>query len=141
MQTVRDESGSVYVLLKRSSDTSRVRDPRTGEERYLPTDELELVDGRSPLESVASGVSESVRRVLSATHDDRSLGLLLSIADDGPVSVVWLLEETTLCESDLHGLLAEFRAAGLVTETDVDGRRRYKATATLEEAAELLRHH
>ena len=35
MQTVRDADGETYLLVKRSGDSSRVRDPGTGEERYV----------------------------------------------------------------------------------------------------------
>jgi len=37
MRSVRDESGTHYLLLKRSGDSSRVRDPETGEEQYFRT--------------------------------------------------------------------------------------------------------
>jgi hypothetical protein len=139
MRTVRDESGKRYILVKESSESSRVRDPETGEERHLANDRLEPVDGESPLATAARAVPESVRTVLAAAHDDRALGLLLEIDERGPVDVRTLLAETDLCESDLHGLLAEFRAAGLITETDVDGIRGYEPTATAEEALVALR--
>jgi DNA-binding PadR family transcriptional regulator len=32
------------------------------------------------------------------------------------------------CESDLHGLLAELQAAGLITESQVAGERGYEVT-------------
>ncbi|MFY4816290.1 DUF7346 family protein, partial [Haloarcula sp. AONF1] len=34
MQTVRDGDGETYLLVKRSAESSRVRDPATGAERY-----------------------------------------------------------------------------------------------------------
>jgi len=140
MQTVRDADGERYLLVKRSTDSSRVRDPETGAERYLPNDELRFgPDGESPLSVAASGVPEPVRRVVSAAHDDRSLGLLVELADRGPLSAVELLETYDLCESDLHGLLAEFRAAGLLVEATVHGERGYDATAVTERAVAALR--
>lgn len=139
MRTVRDGDGTRYLLVTESGESSRVRNPRTGEERYLPNDELETVDGASPLEAAACGVPSSTRTALSAVRDDRSLGLLIEVVDDGPLSVTELLDGYDLCESDLHGLIAEFRAAGLVTEADVAGRRGYAATETAEEAVAHLR--
>ena len=129
MRTVRDEGGNRYLLLKRSSDSSRVRDPETGEERHLPNDALEVVDGESPLETASRVVPEPVRTVASAVHDNRSLGLLLEIEARGPVNVRVLLNAYDLCESDLHGLLAEFRAAGLIREVEVSDGRGYETTA------------
>lgn len=139
MRTVRDASGKRYLLVKRSADSSRVRDPETGEERHLPNDGLEPAGGESPLAVAAGGVPAPVRRVLTAVHDDRSLGLLLELVDRGPLPAVDLLDSYDLCESDLQGLLAEFRAADLVAETRVAGSRGYEATATTAEAAASLR--
>ncbi|WP_459190987.1 DUF7346 family protein [Halosimplex sp. J119] len=128
MRTVRDESGRRYLLLKESSDASRVRDPETGEERHVANDRLEPVEGESPLETASRAVPEPVRAVASAVHDDRSLGLLLEIDARSPVAVQTLMAAVDLCESDLHGLLTEFRAAGLIVETDVAGVRGYETT-------------
>jgi DNA-binding IclR family transcriptional regulator len=72
--------------------------------------------------------------VLSAAHNDRSLGLLVELDTRGPLSVHELLDAYDLCESDLHGLLGEFRAAGLIEEAEVTGRRGYDATETTSEA-------
>lgn len=128
MQTVRDDAGNHYLLLKRSGESSKVRDPETGEETYLDNDEFEVVEGESPLETAAGGVSASVRRILTAVPDERALGLLLELDAHGPFSVRYLLDAYDLCESDLHGLLAEFRAAGLLTEARVAGERGYETT-------------
>lgn len=138
MQTVRDDDGKRYVLVKRSGDSSRVRDPATGEERYLPNDDLTF-EGVSPLVAAASGVADPVRRAVTAVHDERSLGLLVELVDRDAVSVVALLDAYDLCESDLHGLLGEFRAAGLLTETTVHGERGYAATEAAREAVAALR--
>jgi len=127
MRTVRDEDGTVYVLRKESGESSLVEDPETGERRHLPNEELEPVDGESPLATASRAVPEAVRAVVTATHDERALGLLLEIDARGPVDVRSLMGYD-LCESDLHGLLAEFRAAGLVVETDVAGARGYETT-------------
>jgi hypothetical protein len=139
MRTVRDTEGRRYLLLKSSGDSSRVRDPESGAERYLPNEDLEPVEGTAPLVAAASGVPASVRRVMTAVHDERSLGLLIEVADRGPVTVVELLDAYELCESDLHGLLGEFRAAGLLAETDVGGQRGYEATETARDAVDHLR--
>jgi hypothetical protein len=62
---------------------------------------------------------------------DRALGLLAEVRRRDPVSVRTLLDDYALCESDLHGILAEFRAAGLLAETRVAGERGYETTPTL----------
>jgi hypothetical protein len=137
MRSVRDESGSRYVLLKRSGESSLVRDPETGEERYIENQKLDPLDGEPPLETAARAVPESVRTILSAARGDRALGLLVDLDARGPLAVRTLLDTTDLCESDLHGTVAEFRAAGLVAETRVAGERGYETTET---AAEGLTH-
>ena len=65
--------------------------------------------------------------------------LLVELADRGPVPVVDLLGAYDLCESDLHGLLTEFRAAGLIEETPVFGERGYDATDLARDAVDELR--
>jgi len=139
MQTVRDAAGETYLLVKRSAESSRVRDPVTGEERYVDNDELRVVDGESPLATAASGVPAPVRRTFGAVRDDRSLGLLAVVVDEGPIAAIDLLDAADMCESDLHGTLSEFRAAGLIDEATVAGQRGYEATAIAVDAMGLLR--
>ena len=138
MQTVRDAAGDRYLLVKRSAESSRIRDPDTGEEEYRPNDALTF-ESTAPLSVRAAAVPEPVRRVVAAAHDDRSLGLLIELADRGPLPATELLATTDLCESDLHGLLTEFRAAGLAAETSVHGERGYDATDAAREAVASLR--
>jgi hypothetical protein len=138
MRTVEDETGDRYLLLKESAETSLVRDPTTGERRHLDNDSVEVVEGESPLVTAAGGVPAELRTLVSAAHDERALGLLLEIDRRGPVGVRALLAYD-LCESDLHGLLAEFRAAGLVTERSVDGERGYDTTESAVDALARLR--
>ena len=139
MQTVRDADGETYLLVKRSAESSRVRDPATGAERYVDNDELSVVDGESSLATAASGIPASVRRTMRAVHDDRSLGLLAVVVDEGPIAVIELLDTADMCESDLHGTVTELRAAGLIDEVDVGGRRGYAATDAASDALERLR--
>lgn len=139
MRTVRDDEGERYLLVKRSSESSLVRDPDTGAERYLSNADLTIDDEASALATAAEAVPASVRRVLTATPNDRALGLLVELADRGPLGVRTLLDAYDLCESDLHGLLAEFRAAGLIAETRVAGERGYEATETTVDAVARLR--
>jgi len=139
MQTVVDADGTQYLLVKRSSDASLVRNPETGTKQYIDNDQLSVVDGESPLITAAAAVDPAVRRLLTATHDDRSLGLIVELVDRGPCSTLALLDGYGLCESDLHGLVGEFRAAGLVQEATVQGRRGYDATALARQAVDQLR--
>ena len=137
MRTVEDETGRRYLLVKRSGDSSLVRDVESGEERYLPNDELTQRDGIDPLAAAAGAVPDSVRRLLTAVHDDRGLGLVIALARQ-PRSARALLEATDLCESDLLGLLSELRAAGMVVEATVDGERGYEATEEARRAVDAL---
>lgn len=139
MRTVTDESGTRYLLLKRSGESSLVRDPDSGEERYLDNGELSPAEGESVLETAATEVDEPIRRLMSAVHDDRTLGLLFVLESGGPLSARELLGIDALCESDLHGTFAELRAAGLIEERDVSGERGYGTTALATEALSSLR--
>lgn len=133
---VVEHDGSRYLLVKRSSESSRVRDPGTGEEKYFPTDELTAVDD-GPLETAAAAVPDPVRALVAATHGNRGLGLLVELSH-GPVAVRELMGRYDLCESDALGMVTEFRAAGLVAETRVGGERGYELTETGETAVEAL---
>jgi len=139
MRRVRDESGTRYLLLAESEESSRVRNLETGEEGYLPNAALEPVDGEPPLVAAAGTVPAPVRTLLTAVRDERELGLLVELDARGGVAVRDLLADCDLCESDLHGILAEFRAAGLVAETEVGGERGYRTTETASEALGHLR--
>lgn len=138
MQTVTDDDGRRLLLVKRSSESSLVRDPDTGEESYRPNESLSAVDD-PPLAAAADGLAGPVRRAVLACPDDRALGLLVELVDRGPTAAETLTAAYDLCESDLHGLLAEFRAAGLVAETEVAGERGYRTTETASDAIACLR--
>ncbi|CCQ35893.1 HTH domain protein [Natronomonas moolapensis 8.8.11] len=133
-----DYRGDRYLLLKQSDESSLVRDPETGDERYLPNDEL-TATGDSPLTVAARTVPDPQRRLLGAVHSEQILGLLVELSDRGPLSVRELLGRYDLCESDLHGRVGELRAAGLVREADVAGERGYGTTELAEEALSALR--
>ncbi len=137
MRTV-EHRGDRFLLLKQSGDSSLVRDPETGAEQYLPNEEL-TVTGESPLVAAASVVDAPERRILTAVHSERMLGLLLELDSDGPISVREILGRYDLCESDLHGRIAELRAAGLVQEADIGGERGYAATDLAGEGLSALR--
>jgi hypothetical protein len=139
MRTVADADGNRFVVRKVSGDSLLVADPESGRERYVDRDAVSDVDGESVLETVAAGVPEPTRRVLTAVHDDESLGLLLEFVDRGPLAVVTLVNEYDRCESDLHGLLAEFRAAGLLTDASIAGERGYDATDLARDGVAHLR--
>ncbi|WP_338727964.1 hypothetical protein [Haladaptatus sp. DJG-WS-42] len=139
MQTVTDDTGRRLLLIAESSDASRVRDPETGEEFYVENDRLSHVSGESTFETLARTVPEPVRKLLSATRNDWALGLLIHLEDSGPIAARELMETDDKCESTLYGTMSEFRAAGLVEETDVFGERGYKTTARTTEALQQLR--
>ncbi|GAA0199167.1 hypothetical protein ACFFQF_15840 [Haladaptatus pallidirubidus] len=138
MRTVRDESGHRYLLLKQSGESSLVRDPQTGDESYLENDRLTPVEGESSLETAAKRVPSPARRILTAVHDDRALGLLVELSDCQGLSVRKIISDYDICESDLHGLLAEFRAAGLIRECRVAGERGYELTDVATKGLESL---
>lgn len=138
MQTVTDENGDRLLVVKRADEATLVRDPRTGEESYRPNETLTATDD-APLSTAADAVNPAVRRAVLACPDDRALGLLVELADRGPTAAETLTAAYDLCESDLSGLLAEFRVAGLLRETTVAGRPGYEPTEDCRRAVERLR--
>lgn len=139
MRTVRDDDGAVYVVLKESADSTLVRDPATGEERHLPNDALEPAGGTSTLDALATTVPADARTVVRACHADWHLGLLVALRDHGPLAARDALGRFDVCESDLLGAFTEFRAAGLVEETDVHGDGGYRLTDAGESGVDALR--
>lgn len=138
MRTVRDDEGDTYLLEKRSGETSLVRDPETGERRYVENDTIEPA-GEDPLAVAARGVPAELRRVCRVVHDDAILGLLLDLDERGPTAIRDLLGRYERCESDLNGLLAELVAAGVLAETEVAGERGYRVTEGTSDALAVLR--
>ncbi|MDQ2049138.1 hypothetical protein RBH26_01440 [Natronolimnohabitans sp. A-GB9] len=138
MKTVQDDTGRRYLLLKRSEHASLVRDPQSGNECYVQNDRLEDVD-ESALELAAQTVDDPVRALLTNVHDETTLGLLIELADRGPLGVRTLLDSYDICESDLHGRLTVLSAAGLLEEPDVAGERGYRTTADCDRALEVVR--
>ena len=127
MQTVRDDAGRRYLLLKASAEACLVRDPDTGEERYVENERLTRID-RSPLVTAAERLPTETRRELASAPGERGLGLLSELDRRGPLAVRTLLADYDVCESDLHGMLGELRAAGAIKETSVAGERGYDLT-------------
>ncbi|MHC3438757.1 DUF7346 family protein [Natrialbaceae archaeon A-gly3] len=138
MRTVRDEEGTRYLLLKRSSSASLVRNPVTGETRYLENERLTAEDDVSDLETIAAAVDDPVRRLLVSVHDEETLGLLIDLSERGPTAARTLLDRYDFCESDLHGRLAECVAAGLLEEADVYGERGYRVTDGCRRGLEVI---
>lgn len=136
---VRDGAGTRYLLVKQSDESSLVRNPETGERQYLPTEELEPVDSESAVETAVRAVPDDVVTLLTAVPDERALALVLDLDAEGPIAVRTLLSMFDFCESDLHGLLVELQAAGLITETTVIGERGYETTEAASAALEHIR--
>ncbi len=121
MRPVKDSSGRRYVLCGTQGPESLVWNPRTNEMCYLKTEEIR------PLQPTE--LSENV------TPPDL---LLAFVHRRGPLDVRTLSSQTTFCESDLHGLLAELRTAGLLRETTIADERAYETTPAYQPAERLL---
>lgn len=132
--------GDRYLLLKRSTSSSLVYDPVSGDRRYLPNHELDISD-----KSGHGGSEESLLNripelgALGSIADDATLEILFEIETNGPLPARDLLGRIDCCESDLHGIISELRAAELVTEIDLPGGRGYQTTARASEALDRSR--
>lgn len=77
---------------------------------------------------------DAVVTLVAAVPDEHALALLLELDAEGPLAVRTLLARTDLCESDLHGRLAELRAGGLIEERKIAGERGYATSETASDA-------
>ncbi len=127
MRAVVDGAGDRFLLLTAADDVTLLRDVGTGDRHRRPTADLTPL-AASPLATVTEPVPEPPPSPLDRAPSTRGLCLLLELHAAGPRSVRGLLAETALCESDLHGLVADLRAGGLVRETTVAGERGYALT-------------
>jgi hypothetical protein len=120
MRVVTD--GDRYYILQRVfGDDCHVRTLPSGETTTMLAASLSPADIEAALETVDDGLADE--RVGS----NAAAGLLLELVVDGPASARGLLDRFDVCESDLHGTVAELRAAGLLEPTTVHGQRGYRA--------------
>lgn len=91
------------------------------------------------LAAATGELPDALTQLLVGVPNEQALGLLLDVDSHGPLAVRTMLSRYDTCESDLHGLLAECRVAGLLGETTVAGERAYQTTETASEALALLR--
>jgi hypothetical protein len=139
VQPVRDEDGNRLLLRKDSGDSALVYDPASGTERHVERSTLTPIESPPLSATAATAIPDDVRQLLLATPNERALGLLVTLADRGPLSVRTLLTDTTVCESDLNGLLASLTAAGVIEESTVGGERGYALADQPRRALEQIR--
>lgn len=133
---VRDSDGRRYVMDTEGPDTSRVWSLETGTIRQVPTADLEPVDGQASLEAIAQSIEPTDDSSLDAAPNTAALGLLVELDRRGPMAVRAMLSEYDICESDLHGILGELTAAGLLEKDLVTGMRGYSLTDEARDAIE-----
>jgi|AntRauTorcE11898_2_1112593.scaffolds.fasta_scaffold33982_2 hypothetical protein len=109
-----------YVLQRIVDDDCHVRTLPSGETTTMPTASLSPADTDAALGTVDDNLVDDV-------GSNAAAGLLLELVVDGPTSARGLLDRFDVCESDLHGTVAELRAAGLIEPTTVYGERGYRA--------------
>jgi len=127
MRAVVDAAGRRSLLLRENGEQALLRDVGTGDQRTVPLEDVESIDA-APLETLTGDLPDPLPTPLDRAPTDRALALLVELHVAGPRPVRALLDDTTLCESDLHGLVGDLRVAGLVTETAVGGDRGYGLT-------------
>ena len=127
MRAVVDAAGRRSLLLREHGEQAVLRDVETGERRTASLEDLASLDG-GPLGTLVTDVPPSLPSPLDRAPTDRALALLVELHVAGPRPVRDLLADTTLCESDLHGLVGDLRAAGLVQDEPVAGERGYDLT-------------
>lgn len=131
MRVATDPDGDRRLVVTVSGDRCLVRDPETGAETWLPRAEL-TITGEAPLVAAAAALPEGT--LPEGPHPRRARGLVALLVADGPTPVRELLGTTECCESALHGVVADLRAAGLLAATTVAGERAYAATERAHEA-------
>lgn len=135
MDCVYGPDGAFALVVGRDGDRVRLREPATGQTRLVPTGEFDPVDV-DPLVFVARAIGGS-----PLGSDERTVGLLAELVDRGPTTARALLADYDACESDVQGMLAELRVAGLIEGTRVAGVPGYSVTedgrATVERRREM----
>lgn len=127
MRIVRDQTGTHYVVLSATESVCRLREIRSGAEVTRQCESLQPADPAAAL--AATGVdADGVDTVTSAARTSRAIGLLVELDAAGPLAVRTILDRFDVCESDLHGMVTELRAAGLLEPTTVYGERGYRVT-------------
>ncbi|MEF8974993.1 MAG: hypothetical protein V5A21_02045 [Halapricum sp.] len=128
MRVVRDEEGSYYVLQDSDGETCRIREVTTATLTTRPCAELSPITAADVLG--ADGLAGAIGSI-------RALALLIELDVSGPTSARGLLDRFDVCESDLHGVTAQLRTAGLIEQTTVHGERGYRVTERASDALEL----
>ena len=125
MVIIEDRAGTSYVLLKRSTEASLVRNLETGSIQYLPTSAFARVttDDRTADSKVALATNFQHRIPNAAAHE-----LITMLYDTGPSSVRVLLNETTLCERDFFAVTRELVLGDVLEPTDIAGEQGYALT-------------
>lgn len=118
--------GDRHLLLERAGKACLLYHPGTGDRFTVPLWALDAVPEEPTLVTAGRGV-EPGADLQAAAPGRRAVGLVAELDRRGPTPVRELLDYD-LCESDLHGLLAELTAAGLLAETSVGGERGYRVT-------------
>ncbi|MFB6185897.1 MAG: hypothetical protein ABEI86_03400 [Halobacteriaceae archaeon] len=138
MQPVKHTSDKVYLLIKESKHSSKVRHPKTGEITHLPNEELEKL-GQSPLKIATDPIPDNVIFLITNVHSHEGMGLLIELYTRGPVPTKRLLDDYQMCESNLNALLNDLKVGNLIQETEIHNEPGYKLTSKTEHAlAHLL---
>lgn len=138
MKTGRGPDGRQLLVVGRTDGELRVRDPATGSEETVPAEQVDRLD-REPLAVVRDAVTDGLDEGRPIGTDDRTVGLAVEFVDRGPTPVRRLTASYDACESDLNGMVAELRVAGLIEATSLAGQPAYRATASAEQLAARLR--
>ena len=115
---VEDNNGNHYRLVKASEQSWLVKDIDCGQYRFIDADELHIVHMPTRDNATDTGRFDAGNPIREVQQ----------IIEQGPISVVSLLDRTILCESTLHATLWALRSAGTVEECTVDGRRGYRSS-------------
>ena len=115
---VKDKTGTHYRLVKASEQSWLVKDIDGGRYRFIDADDLHIVHMLRRGETADTGRFDAGNPIREVQQ----------IIEQGPISVVTLLDRTILCESTLHATLWALRSAGTVEECTVDGRRGYRSS-------------
>jgi hypothetical protein len=126
VHVVAGAGGHLHLVIERADDRVRVRSVSSGEERWVHRETLKRPDG-SVLE-LAGRQTPFTSADLPGVHTEAGVGMVVLLARNGPTAVPALLGALELCESDLHGLLAELEAGGALSRTETAGRGAYRLT-------------
>lgn len=123
----RDETGRT-VLVRVTGQDRRLRAVTTGDIIHDLSGSVSALN-KPIFRAVGEAMDAEECLPIDGIHTVDGLGLVTVLVDEGPIPSKQLMDVSSRCESDMHGLIGDLRAGTLLTDCQVAGQRGYRATS------------